>query len=121
MCSVAPKMPVCLRYLFGTLQNEWSSIFVPFIIFLIESRFFACVLLHTSPRLCMEAKVSSVGSRFPLGTEFLLTALALLTAVSITAPRSPWVTHALGPRQPCLSTPQRFACEGGSIPPVTQR
>jgi hypothetical protein len=25
----------CLRYVFGTLQNEWSSIFLPFIIFLI--------------------------------------------------------------------------------------
>ena len=66
--SVASKMPGCRRYVFGTLQNEWSSVFLPFIIFLSESRCFSCVLLHTSPRLCMEAKVSSFGSRFPLGT-----------------------------------------------------
>jgi hypothetical protein len=31
-------------------------------------RFFSCVLLHTSPRFCMEAKASSFECRFPLGT-----------------------------------------------------
>ena len=119
--SVAPKMPGCRRYVFGTLQNEWSSIFLPFIIFLIESRCFSSVLLHTSPRLCMEAKVSSFGSRFPLGTGVPENRSHTAQAVSIPAPGSPWVTHARCLRQPCLSTPPRCACAGGSRAPVTQR
>src|SRR5215467_10945003 len=65
--SVTPKIPWSAKHLSGTLHIEWPSIFVPFIIFLIDNDcFFSWVLLHTSPCPFMEAKVLSFGSRFPL-------------------------------------------------------